>query len=207
MKSFITLALFLGASFYSEIVAQNNYKIELNDTTIEVTLGNSYQLKLGDELVTLSLSLKDTLDYFDEMYRFKYPKDYNVSQIEVDEGIEQIMVMTAAGSGYMIQKYTTIDPSFLTEMMLSELTKESVSYGYKLERQDYTRTMLYGEDVEVSKAVLSYKDEINVYEITSIGLKDEGFLIVTMDMGLNINSDGLELIQLLWDSFQVNTTK
>ena len=30
----------------------------------------------------------------------------------------------------MVQKFKTIDPSSLTRLMLNEITKESISYGY-----------------------------------------------------------------------------
>lgn len=68
--------------------------------------------------------------YEDSLYRFRYLKDYKISKLKVDEGIEQIMIMTAEGLYVLIQKYSTINPTMLNEMMLNEVTKESLSYGF-----------------------------------------------------------------------------
>lgn len=202
MKFFTLFCFLLLTSTLSLINAQDNYIIEIDGKTYEISLDKKYEIDIDGKLVNVSVHEKDTLNYIDDMFSFYYPKDFKLSKLEIEEGIDQIMVMTAAGSGYMIQKYSTLNPSFLNEMMLTEVTKESVSYGYNLDRQDYTREIGSGQVLEVSKAVLTYLDETNVYEVASYGMKDRGVLIVTMDMGF-FSEDGLNMIELMWNSFDL----
>jgi hypothetical protein len=111
--------------------------------------------------------------------------------------------MTAVGSGIIIQKYDSFDPTMLQEMMLNEVTKESVNYGYTLERKDYDRTLKSGDELGVLKAELKYKGEFEIYEVSALGKKDEGILIMTMNLGGDEDNEGEEMINLLWNTLSV----
>lgn len=199
MKNLLqTLTIVIFTSFHA--LGQTDYIIQLNDQTFEIAANKQYTFEVDGEEIDLSLRLKDILIYDDDFYSFSYPKDFKVSKMVVDEGIEQIMLMTAEGSGIIIQKYATIDPTMLKELMLSEVTKESISYGFQLTRNDYNRKLKSGEDLDVLKAVLKYRDETNIYEVASIAQKDEGLIIVTMTMDENYSEQGLKMIDLMWDS-------
>ena len=150
--------------------------------------------------INFVLSANDTLIYNDDLYSFLYLKDFRVSKTKVEGGIEQIMLMTAEGSGILIQKYPSLNPTTLNEIMLTEVIKESLSYGYELKRNDYNRTLSSGQKIQINKAVLKYKDDTNVYEVASIGKKDEGILIITMVMDQNNSKQGQKLIDLMWSS-------
>jgi hypothetical protein len=116
------------------------------------------------------------------------------------------MIATAEGSGIIIQKYATINPAHLNEMMINEVTKESIGYGYTMKREDYHKTLKSGQKIEIDKAVLTYKDEINIYEIATIGQKDEGVLIMTMRMDNNQTGQGVKLIDMLWKTLMLNSS-
>lgn len=117
------------------------------------------------------------------------------------------MLMTAEGSGLLIQKYDAFNPSMLNELMLNEITKESLNYGFEMKRMDYERTLKSGEKLKVLKAVLSYKGEVNVYEISSYGKKDEGIMIMTMTMNQDISKIGTKMINLMWESLEILSSK
>lgn len=197
MRFFLMLFL-LG--YCTTTFGQSDYVMYVNDESFDLTLDKEYQISINDELVTLKVKAKDTLQYDDILYRFKYSKDYKVSKLVVDEGIEQIMLMTAEGSGIVIQQYTNLNPSMLNEMMINEVTKESLNYGFKLSREDYERELISGQKIQVDKAVLKYKDETNIYEVASIGNKDEGIIIMSMRMDDVIGTKGQQIIDLMWDS-------
>ena len=108
------------------------------------------------------------------------------------------MLMTAEGSGFIIQKYSTINPTLLNELMINEVTKESINYGFKLKRKDYKRVLASGQKIDVDKAVLTYNDEINIYEVASVGKKDSGLIIMSMEMSDLESSSGKALIELIW---------
>src|SRR5690606_29987373 len=143
----------------------------------------------------------DTLVYDDDLFSFNYPKDYKISRTAIEEDIEQIMLMTAEGSGILIQKYSTINPTMLNEMMISEVTKESLNYGFNMKREDYAIKLGSGQKLNIDKAILTYKDETNIYEVASIGRKDEGILIMTM-ASEQISENGRKMIDMMWNSLR-----
>ena len=198
MKNLLLLLLLLNGFL---LCAQSEeYTIQLNDTTFEIALDTEYSLSINGEVITFKVTGKDTLVYEDDIYSFQYPKDFKVSKLKVDQGIEQVMLLTAEGSGILIQQYSTMNPSMLNELMLNEVTKESLSYGYEMKREDYTRSLKSGQSIDVDKAVLNYKGETNIYEIASIGTKDEGILIMTMIMDETLSEQGKRIINMMWDS-------
>ncbi|WP_250434777.1 hypothetical protein [Hanstruepera flava] len=200
MKNLICLACFLiTLSSFS----QKDFILTIGDESHEIALDENNEFKVNGKTITISVREKDTLVYEDSFYNFKYIKDYSISKTVLEEGIEQIMIMTASGSGVLIQKYEAFDPTMLQEMMLNEVTKESISYGYTMKRQDYERTLVSGHKLEVLKSVLEYKGEIETYEITALGGKDEGILIMTMNMNDEIDPEGVEMINLMWNSLHI----
>jgi len=199
----IIFTIFLLA-FYSTVFGQSDYEIYVNDTLFDLNLDTEYQVSINDELVTLRVMAKDTLQYDGILYSFKYSKDYKVSKTAIQDGIQQIMIMTAEGSGILIQEYTNLNPTMLNEMMLNEVTKESLNYGFKLSRKDYKRELISGQKIEVGKAVLKYKDETNIYEVASIGNKDEGILIMSIRMDDVIGTEGQKIIDMMWNTLTYN---
>ncbi|MFL0354312.1 hypothetical protein [Xanthomarina sp. GH4-25] len=188
----------------SNIYSQTDFIITINNQSQEIALDKNYEFEIEGETIQVSVKEKDTLFYNDAFYNFKYSKKHKVSKAELDEGIEQIMLMTAGGSGIIIQKYESFNPVMLQEMMLNEVTKESVNYGYALERKDYDKTLKSGDELRVLRAELEYKGELEIYEISAVGKKDEGILLMTMNLGADSNNEGEEMINLLWNTLNIN---
>ena len=190
----------------TQCVAQDDYTINLNGTDMKISLDKKYEVMVNGKKIMLQVKANDTLLYTDNMISFKYPKGFNLTKTQLDEGIDQIMIASAEGSGIVIQKYASINPSLLNEMMMKEVTKESVGYGYKMKREDYEKVLKTGDKIEIDKAVLTYKDETNIYEIATIGRKDEGVLIMTMRMDNNQTGQGVKLIDMMWKTLMVNNS-
>ena len=203
MKYVALLSLLLA---FFQGIGQDDYTINLDGTDMKISLDKKYEVTVNGKKVTLQVKANDTLQYFDNVISFKYPKGFNISKTQLDMGIDQIMIATAEGSGIIIQKYSSINPSLLNEMMMNEVTKESVGYGYVMKREDYQKTLKSGHKIDVDKAVLTYKDEVNIYEIATIGKKDEGVLIMTMRMDNNQSGQGVKLIDMMWKTLMLGST-
>jgi len=126
------------------IFAQENYQIKINEKVIDVELDKNYEIKIKNKVFNVKVNIKDSLTYNDNMISFKYPKEYKVVSTKIDDGIQQLMLMTTEGSGVLIQKYSNMNPSMLNELMINEVTKESVNYGFEMKREDYVRTLNLG---------------------------------------------------------------
>ena len=199
-NSILILTLLISSLIY----AQEDYQVEINGKVIDVELSKNYKVKVKNKIINIKVSVKDTLAYNDNFLSFKYPKEYKITKSKVDAGIEQLLIMTAEGSGVIIQEYSAMDPSMLNELMIKEVTKESINYGFVMKREEYERTLDAEKKLKISRVVLTYKDEINIYEITSIGKKDTGIIIMTMEMNDNENSIGRKLIKMVWKTLNLN---
>jgi hypothetical protein len=195
-KIILAISLFTTLKSYS----QEDYTIQLGDTSFSAALDKSYNISVNGKLIEIKISQKDTLTFVDELYTFKYLKGFKVSKSKIDEGISQLVLLSAEGTGLIIQQYENLNPTNLIEFMLTELTKESISYGFESKRSTHELTLKNGKKTTVTKAVLTYKDEINTYEIAALGNKDSGIIITTMKMDNTENSQGQKLINLMWQS-------
>lgn len=198
--NFLFVALFFATTF---AFAQKDYIITIDGKDYEIALDENIDVKVKGKTSNIGLKKKDTLLLDEDYFQLKYTKEHKVSNVKVDADIEQFMIMTAGGSGAIVQSYTSFNPTMLNEMMLNEVTKESISYGYSVKREDYEKKLDSGETVKVLKAVLEYKGESEVYEVMSYGKKDEGIIIMTMNMNLGLDDGGEKLINLLWDSLKL----
>lgn len=182
---------------------QENYVIHLNDKDYNVSLDSLYHFKIHGREVAFSVSLKDTLIYHDPFVSFNYPKGVKVSKVKAGDGVEEIAILKPEGSGYLIEEFSNINPTGLNEMMLTQATKESISYGYKPTRSDYSRKLTDGNEITINKDVLRYKDNTNIYEVASTGKKDVGVLIVTMQTDVKDYPQEKNMIELMWNSLRI----
>jgi hypothetical protein len=195
---YLFLLLFAVLTSLAAKAQEEDYLIEMNGKEMPVSLDKEYKVPVNGKTVSFTIRAKDTLQYNGGLFSFKYTKDLKISKMTISEGIEQVMLITSGGSGFIIQEYASIDPTMLNEMMIKEVTKESVSYGYEMERKDYDRKLLSGQEINVDKAVLTYKDEINVYEVATMAGRDNGILVMTMMMSEEFNEKDANVIELMW---------
>ena len=205
MKVRIILMAILLAGLPKLSVAQpGNYIILLNGEKITIDLGEikEHKTKSG-EVLSLQLLQPEILTYSDKMISFQYYRGGNVTNTEIAEGIEQCMFVKASGNGFMIQKYETLNPTMLTNLMVNELTKESLNYGYTMEEEPVQFKIKSGEVLEGIQATLTYKGENEVYTVTSYGEKDEGIIVVTMLLSEEFKVEDQPIIDLLLNSLEI----
>ncbi len=199
-KNSTNLLLVILCSNFS--FAQENYFLTINNSKHSIQLDDTLNIQNGEETISIILSLKDTLEYISENYSIRYPKEFGISEAQLEEGIEQIMIMSSDGNGIMIQDYKIMNPSMLQEFMLSELTKESIAYGYTSRRSDYKRILATGQEIDVLKCNLTYQNEVSEYEVASIGKKDEGLLIITISQDVQESSKSHPIVDVMWNSLK-----
>lgn len=202
-KSIITLGVLL-VSILSFSQTQGNYIIIINNDSIRVDLNNqvNYTDKSGEKH-TIKVIQPEILTYSDDMISFSHNKSLNVSNSIIEEGIEQCMLMQSTGTGVMVQKYKTINPSSLTQLMLNEITKESISYGYSKTEKKFSKKIKSGHTIEGIQATLTYKGDKEVYTVATYGGKDEGIIVVTMLLNDDFEEDKV-IIDLFLDTLSIN---
>ncbi|MGN6402134.1 MAG: hypothetical protein ACTHMD_16870 [Flavisolibacter sp.] len=199
MKYIAVLLLFI---FVIEAHAQENYTIQIGDKEYSMALDSVYQVILQGKKINLSLKQKDVIAFKDSAFSFSYLKGYLVSEAPIENAGMQYAILDAGGSGFLVQKYWTLNPVMMKEILLQEVTKESKGYGFTEKREEYQRKLKSGQTVSILKSTLTYKDETNVYEVAALGGKDEGLVIMTLNMGGLAAEKGSKLTKLLWDSIE-----
>jgi len=199
MKYFL---FFLFGILQLKAECQGKYELFLNDSSITVNADQYYTISVGGQQIRIFLKSLDTLQFKDSIFSFKYFKDYKISKTEIQKGATQMLLTTADGSGFIVQEYSILNPENLTELMLAEITKEKINYGYVSKREDYSRTLRTGQTLQIKRATLTYKEEVHIFEVAAIGGKDKGILIITQIETENYSKEAKKTINLLWDSLE-----
>lgn len=190
MKKIFSIIVLLLLSIKSFSQKKGNYILIINNDSIEVNLNSEINYKTSKkEKLSIKVIQPNILTYSDEMISFDYRKSLSVSNTNIDDDIEQCMVIESTGNGFMIQKYKTFDPSSLTRLMLNEITKESISYGYSKTEEKFEKKLLSGQTIRGIKATLTYKGEKEIYTVATYGAKDEGIVVITMNLDEEFTSN------------------
>ena len=128
IKTTSTLVAILLFSLFCFSQDNGNFILTINNESITIDLNETSEYKTSTgEVLSIRLTQPDILTYCDDIISFNYSKEMSVSNSKIDEGIEQCALIQSTGNGFLVQKYTTIDPTSLTRLMVHELTKESIN--------------------------------------------------------------------------------
>jgi hypothetical protein len=183
---------------------ESNYILKINGEDIAIDLDKevNYTLSSGEKL-NITLSQPDELVYTDHMLTFKYSKEFGISRTKVDEGIDQLGLMTSRGNGFFIQEYETITPTFFTAMMINEITKESVNYGYEKVERPFSKKLSNGKELNGVEATLTYNGDVEVYTVSTYGAKDKGVIVITMMIDPFYKDLDQPIMDLLYKSLEI----
>lgn len=178
MNNAIQLATLLAVVALSTMQSKD-YIITVNDVAQDIGLDQDTELVLPDGTsLTVSLHQKEYVQFAGDQFRFEHKSQYKPNRSDLGDGIFQTMIVTPIGTGILIQEYTTMNPSGLVNMMMSELTKEEVEYGYEYKEKPVTREV-GGVVASGKQAVTTYLDTEWTREVLAYGEKDRGVLVIT----------------------------
>jgi hypothetical protein len=181
---------------------KGNYTLTVNGQRIDITLGQPVtHTTPSGEKIQLMVERKDIVSFDDEFVSFQHKSEYNVSKSKIEKDIYQLLLSSALGTGFLIQEYATLNPAPMNEILLQEVIKEDLNYGYKLDKQPFSIMSKNGKKLEGVKATLTYQTEEKYYIVVSYGEKDRGMIIMTMLDKKNQNEKAL--LDLLWNSLVV----
>ena len=201
--AFGTIAFALVLVFSSAVgFAGEDYRIEINGNTFDIGLDEVKNLALpGGQNLSIKLSLKEYIRFEGQFFSFSHKSEYKANRTDLGDGIFQTVITTPLGSAILIQEYTNIDPTGLVGLMLKELTKEEVEYGFKYEERKISKKV---GNIEMSgrEATTTYKDKRWTRAVYTYGKKDSGVLITTVIEKDNVARDK-HLISDLWKTLRI----
>jgi len=205
MNKIISTSIALLLTFVINAQDDGNYVIIINNDSISINLNNkiSYTTESGDKL-DISIEQPEILTYKDDMISFQHDKSLSVSNNEIERGIEQCMIVSSTGNGFIVQKYKTFNPTSLIDLMLNELIKENISYGYSKTEKDFEKKLKSGETIKGTEVTMTYRGETETYTVAAYGGKDEGILVVTMLLTEEDFPEDVKIIDLFLNTLTIN---
>jgi hypothetical protein len=197
----LAVVAFVPCQLYAQDPA--NYEITINGKKLDVTLGREYEAKLeSGETVKFKIIKKAIATYKDAFISFQHKSDLTISSTDLGDGVRQTMTSTALGTLILFQEYSLMNPSSLVDLMLQELTKEQINYGYKIHKEPDSKVLKDGTKLEGTKATLTYKSEQEYWSVLAYGKKDSGFLVIIKIDKENLDAEK-DIIELMWKSLQI----
>lgn len=198
LKVFIILSVFVPATAMAE-----DYVLTINGRAMDIDLNQKTQFILPDgSKLELFLEMKEYLRFKSNLFSFEHKSEYKPNRKDLGDGVFQTMIVTPLGSGILIQEYMEMDPGGLIDLMLKELTKEEVEYGYTYKenavKREVGRAKLSGK-----QAITSYRGEEWIRDVLSYGGKDRGILVITFIEKDNYETE-MVIIEDLWRTLQLH---
>lgn len=203
MKKLLPLVLFL----LSTTARAQDFDLTIDGKKLEISPGQQTSVQLQDgKTVSVLLERKKIVRYEDDLLTFSYPGVFSVSKKQLSEHTDQLMLASAGGTLLLVQEYRTLDPSSLIETLFKALTKNEISYGYKVEKTPLVTLSPEGKKFEGITALLTLGVKKTVYTIQAYGFKDSGVVVVTR-IGENEDAIAKELTDEFWKSVTVKLGK
>ncbi len=185
-------------------VLAGDYTLTIDGKAYELELGKPATIELpGGRDVSVQLERNAIVTYRADNFSFQHPGEYSPSRTDLGDGVYQTMMATPVGTLVLVQEYTTINPCSLTGLMLNELTKEEVQYGYAIEKEDVSRTLGNGEKLQGVKAVSEYQGTRYTRHVLCYEARDAGVMVVTQVEKSSPAADHT-MLETFWDSFSIS---
>lgn len=207
MKYFILLlsSVLLSSALFAQ--TELNYILTVNGQEIDLGLDQEATITIDGKDYPILLKQKEILTFDNDFIRFNYPKDVSVSVTTIAEGIEQVAVINANGGGFIVQIYPSVNPTALEGLMLNEVVKESLNYGYTKKDTEFSKKLKSGQQLTGTTATLEYRGDKQVYTVASYGAKDQGIIVLSMITAQDFAVSDQKLIDTFLNSLEYKEIK
>jgi len=197
----VTAALVLSGQGLAD--DPKTYRLTIGDVSVEINPGETVDVTLpGGQKTTATLQVNEFATHSGKIFSFVHPTSVAVAKSDLGDGIFQHLMASATGTLVIVQEYDAMNPVFLNQLMLQELTKESVQAGAELSQEPTTRTLADGKVLSGLKATVTSRTEKAYFEVLSYGVTDRGVVLVTRIDEENTASEG-SLLAKFWETLQI----
>lgn len=180
------------------------FKLTIDGVTVDIDPGEDIEVTLpGGKTSKVRLEHNDFATFSGGTFSFVHPGNYSVTKTDLGDGIAQYLMASALGTLVVVQKYDKMNPVSLNQLMLQEMTRETVQAGGHLRQQPTTRKLADGKDLTGLKATVKTRTDSADFEIVGFGTADQGLLFITR-IGDQDNATEQPLIDKFWETLKVN---
>ncbi|RUW74716.1 hypothetical protein [Mesorhizobium sp. M2A.F.Ca.ET.067.02.1.1] len=179
------------------------FKLTIDGVIVDIDPGEDIDLKLPSGRTSkVRLDHNDFATFSGGTFSFVHPSNYSVTKIDLGDGIAQYLMASALGTLVVVQKYDKMNPVSLNQLMLQEMTRETVQAGGQLTQQPMTRKLAHGKELTGLKATVKTRTDRADFEIVGFGTADQGLLFITR-IGDQDNATEQPLIDKFWETLKV----
>ncbi|TPM27035.1 hypothetical protein [Mesorhizobium sp. B2-3-4] len=198
--AFILIALCAGSAASEDLKA---FRLTSDGKTLDIDAGESTKVTLPDgKQVEVKLDKNDFATFSGGSFSFNHPSGISVTKTDLGENITQYLMASALGTIVVVQEYGKMNPVSLNQLMLQEMTKESVQAGAELTQQPTTRKLADGRELTGIRAEVKTRTDTAYFEIVGYGLADQGLLFITRVGSGDLGTEQ-PLIDKFWESPKV----
>ncbi|TRC79439.1 hypothetical protein FJV80_23640 [Mesorhizobium sp. WSM4310] len=179
------------------------FKLTIDGVAVDIDPGESRTITLpGGKQSKVTLERNDFATFSGDSFSFVHPSGISVTKTDLGETITQYLMASALGTIVVVQEYGKMNPVSLNQLMLQEMTRESVQTGATLTQQPTTRKLADGKELTGIRAEVKTRTDTAYFEIVGYGLADQGLLFVTR-VGSEDLATEQPLIDKFWESLKV----
>ena len=203
LRPTIAAALLAGAALPAWADGPKSYRLTIDGAGIDIDPGETMEIVTPDgRSHKVMLALNEFATFAGDMFSFVHPTRAAVTKSSIDDDIVQYLMTSALGTLIIIQEYRSLNPASLDELMLQELTRESVQAGGERSQEPVSRTLADGKQLVGLKAKVRTASDTTSFEILSYGNADKGVLVMTrIDESAGANEGSL--IEKFWQSLKL----
>lgn len=184
--------------------ALKGYRLTIDGVATDIDAGSEAEITLPDgRKVTARLERNEFATYAGGRFSFVHPSAMAVTKTQLTDGIVQHLLASAVGTVVIVQDYEKINPVSLDQLMLQEMTKETVQAGGTLTQENASRKLADGTELTGLKATVKTRTERVDYEVFGYGKVDQGVMVITRIDADNAASDQ-PLIDRFWESLTID---
>ena len=203
----LLLAGFVCLGFFTvqgSAQGDKNYEITVDGKDYEIGIDGTLTAKSakGDDVV-VTLKRKEFATFSGGEFSFEHRSDLSVAASDLDKHLHQYMLASAIGTLIIVQKYDTISPISLTELMMKQLTDDDVKAGSKLAKEKYTITLADGAKMNGLRGHLTNKSDDVDLVIVSADKGDGGIIAITR-FNKEVAADEQPIIDRFWKTLKIN---
>ncbi|MBZ9997395.1 hypothetical protein [Mesorhizobium sp. BH1-1-4] len=194
------IALCAGSAGAEDLKA---FRLTIDGKSLDIDAGESTHVTLPDGTqVEVKLDKNDFATFSGDSFSFNHPSGISVTKTDLGENITQYLMASALGTIVVVQEYGKMNPVSLNQLMLQEMTRESVQAGAALTQQPTTRKLADGKELTGIRAEVKTRTDTAYFEIVGYGLADQGLLFITRVGSEDLGTEQ-PLIDKFWESLKV----
>lgn len=173
MNSLILILVLLSTIISSAFAEPDkNFTLTVDGKDYDIAIDGAVKVKssTGEDL-DIALKRKEFATFSTDYVAFEHRSELSVATTDISKHLHQYLATTALGTMVLVQQYDSMSPTTLNELMMKQLTDDDLRSGGKLEKKNYTQTLVDGKVMN------------GLYGHMVTGADDLEIIVVSADVG------------------------